>query len=199
MNEYREPSQTASIYQKHIAAMKPGEDLPVGKSFAIPLEDYSFGFLKDIAETMNVNDRCIVVVYWPASFEVQRLPDGSNSKLFYKHCKLNLDTFDNSIEKTKEKLAQYIKLAFEDCLTVYPSLKKEAKRLNIISYTHLQRSLGPLASFRKAKEGPKERLHRVIEQLEKDDVLRMIPENKALDCYQTRAKLYQIDKSKLTS
>tara|TARA_Y100001973_G_scaffold106643_1_gene186073 strand:- start:12962 stop:13591 length:630 start_codon:yes stop_codon:yes gene_type:complete len=196
--EYVEPSNVGEYYLKHVEAMKPIKSQPEGKSFAIQREGYSLALLREIADLANVGKKAVVVIEWPEVFEVQRLPDGSNTKLFYRYStgdkkdRVEHSEIGDSVSDIKSIVAQYIESNFEDCLKYDKKLNAEAKIENVISYSYIQRRSASLASFRKAPEGSTARLKAAIDALVEIDFLNAVPDNVAAGTFETTGKLYQI-------
>ncbi len=197
--EYVEPSNIGEYYLKHVEAMKPTESQPEGKSFAIPSDGYSLSLLRDLADAANVGKKAIVVVEWPEVFEVQRLPDGSNTKLFYRYStgnkrgnRVELSECEESIEEIKRILNEYIEDNFEECLKYDKNINAEAKAEKIVSYAYVQRRCLGLAAFRKAPEGAAKRFKSAIEELVESGYLKAVPKTVAAGTFETNGKLYQI-------
>lgn len=196
--EYVEPSNIGEYYLKHVEAMKPTEKQPEGKSFAIPSEGYSLSLLRDLADAANVGKKAIVVVEWPEVFEVQRLPDGSNTKLFYRYSTGNKkgrsehSELDESIEEVKRVLNEYIEDDFEAAVKYDDSLSIEIKKENVVSHSYIQRRCTGLASFRKAPEGSSKRFKATIKSLIEEGILNQVPKQVASGTFETGRTLYQI-------
>lgn len=197
--EYFEPSNIGECYLKHVEAMKPIKDQPQGKSFAINKDDYSLSLLRDIADCSNVGKKAIVVIEHEEVFEVQRLPDGSNTKLFYRYStgkkrgnRVELSECEDSIEEIKRILKEYVEDNLEECIKYDKNINAEIKAEKIVSYAYVQRRCIGLAAFKKAPEGAAKRFKVAIEELVEEGYLKAVPKMVASGTYETSAKLYQI-------
>ena len=191
--KYQEPSNVGNFYLKHVDVMKPLEDQPEKKSFAVSKEGYSLQLLREIAESKSVNKKVFVVIEWPEVFEVQRLPDGSNAKLFYRYCtNAKYDCTDSSMVDIENIICQYIKSDLESCLKYDKNLTPEIKNENIISYTYLHRRCASLASFRKSANGSTELLKILLKMLSDNKIIEAVSNDIATGMFKTTAKLYKV-------
>jgi hypothetical protein len=193
--EYVAPSNVGEFYLKHVEAMAAMEQQPERTSFGLAREGFSLALLRDLAEAFNVGKRAHVVIEWPTGFEVQRLPDGSNTKLFYRYLKgeekevsLNVD----ASEKLQEVLQSYLKLELDDCLKYDAKLTKEIKESRIISFAYIQRRLSNVIAFKNSPEGATKKLAACIAELVEQELLVAMPEAVTKEAFGTSAKLYKI-------
>lgn len=197
--EYVEPSNVGELYLKHVEAMKPVESQPIGKSFAIPREDYSLSLLRDLADVSNVGKRAVVVLEWPEVFEVQRLPDGTNTKLFYRYStgnkrgnRVEISEAGESVDELKRILSDYVNEDFDEAMKYDKGLSAEAKSEKVVSYAYMQRRCLGLASFKNAPEGATKRFKASIEDLIEEGYISAVPKQVASGTFETNGKLYQI-------
>jgi len=192
---YANPSNVAEFYLKHVKAMKPAESMPEGKSFGVTLEGFSLSLLRDLAKKgSSVGKMAVVVVPWPTSYEVQRLPDGSDVNIFYRYLNDtpaggNANVFADSIIDMKRITDEYHDLPFDACLKYDGNMLSEAFNNDVISTAYLQRRLANLASYRKAPEGSTKRFKATLDEAIKEGVLTPVEKDK----YDYRGKLYQIN------
>src|SRR5690349_10795387 len=114
--EYVQSSDAAAFYLRHVEAMKAVDKQPEGFSFAVVKIGFSLALLRNLADLANVGKKAFVVVEWPEAFEVQRLPDGSNTKLFYRYHALQANATEEAAVKVREVLADYKQLSFDSVL-----------------------------------------------------------------------------------
>lgn len=162
---YRESSNVAETYYKHVSAMEPTKNLPEKASFAIaPRAGLSLEFLIDIAKNFEAD--IVVIEHDDADcFEVCRLKDGSNVNWFYKHCVKPINkptTIVDCVNKVKQAITYYLDNKFEKCFNYDKQLTKELKDCNVITHAFIQRKVGNLKAFTKAPEGGPKRLKECI-------------------------------------
>ena len=193
--EYVEPSNATAFYLKHVEAMKATEEQPEGRSFALPKEGYSLALLRDLAELANVGKRAYVVIEWPQAFEVQRLPDGSNTKLFYRYLAgSEKPSFTNNSpsDKLRDFLRKYNELPLESCSQYDKNITEEMKSQNYVTYTLLQRRLAGVAAFRNSAKGSTETLKDCIAELAESGELVELPEELVKSSFELSGKVFKI-------
>ncbi len=194
MSDYQTPSDAAEFYLKHEKAMEPIKGLAQDKSFGVILDGFSLNLLRDIANRANsVGNRAVVVIPWETGYEVRRLPDGSDPKLFYKYFSQssaggNVDVLADSVIDMKRIVSEYSELNFEDCQRYDTNMPLEAFESGVISYAYLQRRVANLRSYRNAAEGATKRMKATLESLIEAKLLTPVEKGK----YEFRGKLYQI-------
>jgi len=191
---YCDPSGVANFYLNHVAAMVPVEAMPAGKSLAVPLEGYSLSLLRDLAAKASVGKKALVVIAWPTGYEVQRLPDGSCTKLFYRYLNQTdegdqANELSDTISEVKRVVQEYVESSFEKCVKYDVALLPEVKEANVVSYAYIQRRVANLKAFRNAHEGSTKRFKATIEAIIGEGYLTEVDKDK----YKTSAKLYKVE------
>lgn len=196
--EYLPPSNVGAFYAKHVAAMAPCKDQPQGTSFAIPLEGFNCQCLRDIAETYNVGKLAYVVIEHSTGYEVQRLEDGSNTKLFYRYL-INEGSKAVHVSTPIEVLLLTVEAygkadSFEAFAKYDANLTHAMKQDNVFPYALMQRKLASNSALKNSRVGATEALKKAFDELVEYGYISDVPTEEAKAKYQTNAKLYRIVK-----
>ena len=193
--QWLEPSNVGSEYTNHLAAMEPASRVPVGKAFGLPA-GFNVGLLREIAE--DVKGRKIVVIeHGEHGFEIRRLPDNANTKLFYKSInskpgeEIELDDRKDLLVKA---LVKFSTESAKDA-AVYDPKAVEGHSLGLITHSYLHRRLCNLAAFRKDNQGATKALKATIQEAEQAGYLAKLSDEDAKDLLETNAAVYRINKS----
>ncbi|OHD25430.1 MAG: hypothetical protein A2Y38_12780 [Spirochaetes bacterium GWB1_59_5] len=193
--EYVESSNAGEFFMKHVEAMKPTAEQPEGKSFALVKEGFALSVLRDIAESFNVGKQAFVVIEHFEAFEIRRLVNGTNVKLFYKY----LDKNEQSAEKASDSMAalreiieQFKETSFEQISRYKAGITEEMKAACVISYSYVYKRLSNVASIKHSPNSLTDEIKRLIDCAISDKILSNVPETVAKDVYKTSAKIYQI-------
>ncbi len=194
--EYVERSQAGNFYRKHVDIMAPVSSQPVDRSFAVPKEGLSFSLLKELADSLSVGKRRIVVIEHEAAYEIQRIPDNYNLRLFYRYLNENsmkpFGANSDTMENIKRIAFDYLKSDVDKNLNYDKNLSLLMQQNNVISYAYLQRRIASLAAFRRAPEGSSMHLKNILGELEKTGFIVKLTKATTDRSYGTSAKLYQI-------
>lgn len=194
-----EPSTAAEFFLKPMKALERCADLECGKSFGIAAEGYSLLLLRDIAaDSYSVGKKAFVVIdHGSNGYEVQRLPDGCNVKLFYKHLQSSVETekgkpieVDSATSEIKKKCTEYMEFGIEHAHKYDGTITKEMKSSTIVSYAYIQRRISAMAVIR--KNGASAITLAIAELVELKD-LTEVSAQVASDRFGKKAKLYQIN------
>ncbi|WZB35717.1 hypothetical protein FtMidnight_37 [Enterobacteria phage FtMidnight] len=193
--QWLEPSNVGSEYRAHLAAMEPTSRLPIDKAFGLPA-GFNVGLLREIAE--DVRGRKIVVIeHGEHGFEIRRLPDNANVRLFYKT--IGLKQGDKIELGDKKELLEKVLSEFlvEDVekISAYDPKAVEGRSLGLITYSYLHRRLANLASFKSADVGATKALKAVIQEAEQAGYLAKLSTEDSKDLLETTAAVYRINKS----
>jgi len=192
--EYVSASNISHFYLSHVNALEPCSELPEGQSFALSLESLSIALLRDIVtDSYNVGKVAIVVIEHPEAIEVQRLPDGTNVKLFYRYLSAASYKATSATDKIKEVCKEYCKGMVETYSTYDSNITVAMIEDKIISYVLIQRKLANISIFRNAPEGSTKRFKSTIAELVKQSFLKEVPKQVAVGRYNTKSKLFEIN------
>lgn len=159
--EYMQPSEVANDYLKHVNALKPAEKMPVDSAFSLSKEALKKPLLLDLIDAnVNVRKKAVVLIEHDEVFEIRRLPDKCNTKLFYRYLKGDdkKDSKQDSIDTIEKVCSDYLKLDISKVLKYDSNITPELKDSGVISHVYIQRRVSSMAVFRKAEEGCKERI-----------------------------------------
>ncbi len=194
-----EPSSAAEFFLKPMKALERCTDLECGKSFGIAAKGHSLLLLRDIAaDSYSVGKKAFVVInHGTNGYEVQRLPDGCNVKLFYKHLQSSVETekkniieIDSATSEIKKKCTEYMEFGIEHAHKYDNTISKEMKSSNIVSYAYIQRRISAMAVIR--KNGANAITLAIATLVERKELIE-IPADVASSRFNKKAKLYQIN------
>lgn len=195
MSQYHNPSNVGSFYLRHVQAMEPVRELPVGKSFGLELEGFSIDLLKDVLKDMKLEKKAIVIIPWYETnmVEIQRLPDGSNTKTFYKYLRAdNQPKLEGGkSERVWECCQDYMTGNF-DYSNYDANITAEMHASKMITYAILQRKLVPTALFRNAPEGATKALKVAVKELIDKGRLIEVPRTVGKERFKLGAKIFEI-------
>lgn len=196
MEQFETSPLVAGFIQRMQTIVAPLEELEVNKCFALPKGELSFSVIEDFLEDASKGKRVYVVVEHESGFEVARLPDGSNRKLFYKQTRpvvsLQCGQGEGDYAATCLRIvSEYAESTFED-VDKYKSVSKQMKDEGIISHSYIQRRLGAVALFKNAVEGSTAAIKRGTAALVENGKLEEVPDGVAKNVFETSAKLYKI-------
>lgn len=188
-------SNVNAEFMQHVNAMKPVESQPEGKSFYLPLDGPKIKLLREIAKRASIGKKAFVVVTTEAGFEVMRLPDGTDTELFYRYLE---KVEEPSGEKGSGKkyivqlIDRYADKSFSDLSkTELESTNKKMKDANVFSYSMIQRACVGLAFFRHADGGATPAIKKALVELVDDGFLEILPRSQSSSIFESNAVLYK--------
>lgn len=196
MEQFETSPLVAGFIQRMQTIVAPLEELEVNKCFALPKGELSFSVIEDFLEDASKGKRVYVVVEHESGFEVARLPDGSNRKLFYKQTRpvVSVQCGHDENEYAAACLrivGEYANATFEE-VNKYKSVTKQMKDEGVISHSYIQRRLGAVALFKNSTEGATVAIKRGSAVLVESGKLEEVPDNVAKNVFESSAKLYKI-------
>jgi len=194
--QWLEPSNVGSEYTAHLAAMEPANRVPVGKAFGLPA-GFNVGLLREIAE--DVKGRKIVVIeHGEHGFEIRRLPDNANTKLFYKVVNTKrgeeIAVGEDASEVVVKVLSNFLVEGAEKA-SAYDQKAAEGHSIGLVTYSYLHRRLARLAPFRNSDIGTTKALKAAIQEAEQAGYLAKLSTEDSKDLLETTAAVYRINKS----
>lgn len=191
-------SDAATVYMRHVVEVNKAARIAPGRCHLINTEntDYNLDLIKDLANNLNVGKKSIIVIKWPSVIEIQRLPDGTCVKTYYRYNKPNknkvAECSNDGTEEVLRILKAFLDSTWKDANGYDKKITRDMKEEKVISYAYIQRRLTSCAAFRKSIEGAKNKLKRSIEEVIENGSLEEVPEMHASGIFGTNGKLYRI-------
>lgn len=195
MTEYIQSSPNANAYQTHSALLAPCADQPEDTSFVVPKRpDIEYNLLFDLCAHLTVGKKAFVIVEHENVYEIKRLVDGSNAKIFYKHLKSDFTPINNEgcFAKIKEFAESYKTMPFQELSKYYAGLKINWQHEGVIPYSMIQRKFVAVACFRHSSVGSTTEIKNSIAKLIEKGIIIEISKDIAQNIYETTAKLYKV-------
>lgn len=186
-------------FMRHVKAIEPAKNLKQGAFFEVPSKGLKRSLLVDLAEDMK--DRGLIVIEREdrGIFEIQRLPDGVSTKIYYKHFATEAISAtkqkalgDDCEVRLKNAIKSFKSLPLDDVLKVDPNFNQAKRDANVIPYVYLQRKFANLACFRNRKGGGTKAVQQTLDQLEAQELIKSISKVDCEDKFNTTAKHYYI-------
>ncbi len=199
---YLDPSPVADSFISHTEALKPCAELPVDKCFTLRATQFHLSLLRELVDAdWNVGKVAIVVIKHPEVYEVRRLADGSNVKLFYKN--LEPVQFDKACYlKLTKTLCEYLHNDAEDSKKYMMEIKDLTALLvasGVLSFSYLQRRLVNVACFKNNTKGANLALKEAIDQAIKKGILIELNADDVKNKYEINSQLFEIRREILTN
>lgn len=200
---YVDSSPDANFYSAHERLLANCANQPEDKSIEILKgmagntgRPISHQLLRKLCGHLSVGKKVFVCVEHEAAFEIKRLNDGANAKLFYEFLNpdevVKIETGDQSLEKMRDLLNSARELKYEDMSKYDGGFTLKMKADNLISYSFIQRRLACVASFRKNPMGATNKIKACLNDLIEEGFIVEIPSSVLRKKYDTSSKLYQI-------
>ena len=197
--QWLDPSPIGGEFSRHEAAMAPCAQVPVHKAFGLA-PGFNVGLLRKMAEGYKPK-KIAVIDHGENGFEIRRLLDSSDLKLFYQNIdKTNSveatnDANAERIETIKKLLKQFFELNDADIAKYDP--KAVAARLEgCISHSYISRRVTAMSAFRTSDEGATLALKAVITALDGNGLTRLT-DSEANELFSSGALFYRVDRAKL--
>lgn len=197
--QWLEPSPIGAEYVAHEQAMRLCREVPVDKAFAVA-PGFNVGMLRRIAE--NYKPRKIVVIsHGENGFEVRRLGDYADTKLFYESLHPEKvaameDPANEQFEALKKAIRTYIAASDEE-IAKYDPKCVEGRSAGCISYSYIQRKSVGLACFKSDPRGATNAIKAALLQLEGEAVLQKLSNEEAAEIMKSEGAAYRINRGAL--
>lgn len=199
--QWLEASNVGSEYMRHEQAMQKAARVPVYKAFAIP-EGYNVGMLQKMSENFKPK-KIVVIEHAGYGFEIRRLADNADVKLFYSS--LNTDKLITAVEISVDEVQKTEALRVvkdfletdDETISKYDARCVEARKSSCVTYTFLQRRLAGVAVFRKDEAGSSQKIKEALQTLEDEGTLKRLTEIESQEMFNTAAVVYRINRATL--
>ena len=197
--QWLEPSPVGAQYVAHEQAMRLCREVPIDKAFAVA-PGFNVGMLRRIAE--NYKPRKIVVIdHGENGFEVRRLGDFADTKLFYESLQPEKvaameDPANEQVEALKKAIRTYIAASGEE-IAKYDPKCVDGRAAGCISYSYLQRKTVSLSCFKSDPRGATNAIKAALLQLEAEMVLQKLSSEEANEIMKSDAAAYRINRGAL--
>jgi hypothetical protein len=199
---YQSSSSVIEFINRMDLVDKASHSLEVGFSIKLAKEDFeSWEQLEAFANDASRGKRRYVVVEHDDCYEMGRLPDGHNRKLYYE---LNArpvacvtpqcghpDDAERAIAEVKRIVVQYKAASYEQ-ITKYRSASEKMKAENVVAKSYLHRRLASTTLFYNNGK----RLQDAINALCRSGLLTEVPKQIAKGIYDSTALMYRINEVK---
>ena len=189
--EWLEPSGIGAEYMRHEQAMSKAAKVPVHKAFAIA-PGYNVGMLQRLADNYKPK-KIVVIEHAESGFEVRRLADSADVKLFY--ASLNpqpiAKTYSSIKDTQRGEVLRIIKDFFqstEDAISKYDAKAVEAKRMSCITASYIQRRLAATAAFK----GSTNSLREIYTKLEEEGFIKKLSKDETEEFFNSTANFYRV-------
>lgn len=189
--EWLPPSGVGGEYMRHEQAMLKAAKVPIHKAFAIA-PGLNVGMLQKLADNYKPK-KIVVIEHGENGFEVRRLADSADVKLFY--ASLNpqpiVETYGSIEETQRNEVIRIVKDFFqstEDSISKYDAKGVEAKRMSCITASYIQRRLGPTAAFK----GNPNSLKEIYAKLEQDGLIKKLSKEESEEFFNSTANFYRV-------
>lgn len=189
--EWLTPSGIGGEYMRHEQAMLKAAKVPVHKAFAIA-PGYNVGMLQKLADNYRPK-KIVVIEHGENGFEVRRLADSADVKLFY--ASLNPQpiskTYGSAEEVQRTEVLRIIKDFFqstEDTILKYDKKGVEAKRMSCITASYIQRRLAGTAAFK----GSTDTLKEIYVKLEEEGFIKKLSKEETEEFFNSSANFYRV-------
>lgn len=197
--QWLDPSPVGNEYTRHEQAMRLCRSVPVDKAFALAA-GFNVGMLRRIAEGYKPK-KIVVIEHGEAGFEVRRLGDNADAKLFYES--IGAVKKSNGEDKSKDKKDEIVKVLnrlFEDDVEKicrYDANAEAARNAGCVPYSYINRRAGNVAAFRNDALGQNAALKATLDELECEGLLRKLAEDEAQELFKSSAVFYRVNRAAL--
>lgn len=178
-------------YMRHEQAMLKSAKVPVHKAFAIA-PGFNVGMLQKLADNYKPK-KIVVIEHGESGFEVRRLADSADVKLFY--ASLNpqpiAKTYGSTEDTQRNEVLRIVKDFFQstdDAISKYDAKGVEAKRMSCITATYIQRRLCSTAAFKGDSNG----LKNAYSKLEQDGLIKKLSKEETEEFFNSTANFYRV-------
>lgn len=196
-HQWLEPSPVGSEYTKHEQAMRLCRSVPVDKAFALAA-GFNVGMLRRIAEGYKPK-KIVVIEHGESGFEVRRLGDNADTKLFYESI-LPGSTEAKQTKTKKDEISKVLRSMFEatdEQLTKYDQLAVVAKNAGCASYSYISRRVSALAAFKNDEQGSTNAIKATLDELEGEGLIRKLSDGEAQELFESSAVFYRVNRAAL--
>jgi hypothetical protein len=189
--EWLAPSGIGGEYMRHEQAVLKAAKVPVHKAFAIA-PGFNVGMLQKLADNYKPK-KIVVIEHGENGFEVRRLADSADVKLFY--ASLNpqpiAQTYGSAEDTQRNEVLRIIKDFFqstEDSISKYDAKGVEAKRMSCVTASYIQRRLAGTAAFKGSTNSLKE----IYAKLEQDGLIKKLSKEETEEFFNSTANFYRV-------
>ncbi len=196
--KFLEPSAKGEHFLMHVCYMQVCDELPEHFSFALDKKRFDLKILTEVATSKSVGNKVFAVLEHEESFEVRRLPDNTDLRLFYRYLARNKFSNEGSksnserVSKATEVLKDYTRMSFEEIEKYKASITEFMKNQNVLSYSYIHKRLAQIAIFRNSLLGSTSEIKSVIEDLISMEFLEEVPKEVRSSLFNSNAKMYKI-------
>jgi hypothetical protein len=196
VEEWLPPSDVGNEYMQHEQAMLKAAKVPVHKAFALA-PGFNVGMLQKLADNYKPK-KIVVIEHGENGFEVRRLADSADVKLFYAllNPKAAIKNYDSTEDVQQSEVLRIIKDYFEakeDVIAKYDAKGAEARRMSCITATYIQRRLASTAAFKGNTSVFKE----IYAKLEADGIIKKLSSEESEEFFNSTAVFYRINTANL--
>lgn len=189
--EWLAPSDIGGEYMRHEQAMLKAAKVPVHKAFAIA-PGFNVGMLQKLADNYKPK-KIVVIEHGENGFEVRRLADSADVKLFYASLQPQpiAKTYGSAEDTQRNEVLRIVKDFFEsneDAISKYDAKGVEAKRMSCITASYIQRRLAGTAAFKGSTNGLKE----IYVKLEEEGFIKKLSKEETEEFFNSTANFYRV-------
>jgi hypothetical protein len=196
--QWLDPSPVGSEYTKHEQAMRLCRSVPVDKAFALA-PGFNVGMLRRIAEGYKPK-KIVVIEHGEAGFEVRRLGDNADTKLFYESIVPASVIEGKQSKNKKEEICRILRSMFEatnEQLLKYDQQALPARNAGCISYTYINRRTAALAAFKNDAQGSTDAIKATLDEMENEGFVRKLSEDESKELFGSSAVFYRVNRGAL--
>lgn len=197
-SQWLNPSPVGNEFMRHAQAMRLCRSVPVDKAFALA-PGFNVGMLRRIAEGYKPK-KIVVIEHGEAGFEVRRLGDNEDAKLFYESISsLNVVEGKQAKDK-KEEICRILRSMFEatdEQILKYDQQALPARNAGCTSYAYINRRTAALAAFKNDAQGSTEAIKATLDEMENEGTIRKLSEDEAKELFGSSAVFYRVNRASL--
>lgn len=195
--QWLDPSPVGNEYTRHEQAMRLCRSVPVDKAFALAA-GFNVGMLRRIAEGYKPK-KIVVIEHGEQGFEVRRLGDNADTKLFYESISQGCSNAKQTKTK-KDEICKVLRSMFEaanEQLLKYDQSAVAAKNAGCASYSYISRRVAALAAFKNDEQGSTNAIKATLDELEGEGIVRKLSEDEAQELFESGALFYRVNRAAL--
>ena len=194
-------TEEASFHLKHADAVSPVRELPLARSFGIPMEGLDKKLLADLVADLGVSEKKkFVITEASGIFIVNRLPDDYNLATWRKNrfSKIKkIDDLDDQAEVVHKAVTHYVTNPWDRVKLYCVGIPKEMRFENVIPYCYLQRRLASVAIFKNDRHGPTVALKEAIKRLCELGFISELGSQETFEKFANKSTAYQVNMGKI--
>lgn len=196
--QWLDPSPVGSEYTKHEQAMRLCRSVPVDKAFALAA-GFNVGMLRRIAEGYKPK-KIVVIEHGEAGFEVRRLGDNADTKLFYESIVPASVAEAKQSKDKKEEICRVLRSMFEatdEQVFKYDQFALPARNAGCASYAYINRRTAALAAFKNDPQGSTEAIKATLDEMENEGIVRKLSDDETQEMFKSSAVFYRVNRGAL--